>query len=51
MIMTDNKLTMKNKKEELFKGYFEANEQLNQMRQEQHLLFGVCGFLLIWVCL
>jgi hypothetical protein len=42
---------MKNKKEELFNGYSEANEQLKQMQQEQHLLFGVCGFLLIWVCL
>ena len=51
MIMTDNKLTMKNKKEELFNGYTEVNEQLKQMQQEQHLLFGVCGFLLIWVCL
>ena len=49
MIMT--KLTMKNKKEELYNGYFEANEQLKQMQQEQHLLFGVCGFLLIWMCL
>ena len=49
--MTDNKLTMKNKKEELLLGYSEATDELNQMKEQQHLLFVVCGILFILWCL
>lgn len=48
--MNETKLTLKNKKEELFNGYFEATEQLQQMKQQQRVLFGVCSVMIIlWV--
>lgn len=48
--MNETKLTLKNKKEELFNGYFKATEQLQQMKQQQRVLFGLSGLLIIlWV--
>jgi len=43
----DTQLTMKNKKEELFLAYFDASEEMRQIKQEQKILIGICSFLFI----
>ena len=40
-------LGMKNKKEELFLAYFDASEEMKQIKQEQKILIGICSFLFI----
>ena len=39
------KLSMKNKKEELYLGYFEAQEKVEEQQQQMKVLFGVCAVL------
>lgn len=46
MIMTKT-LSMKNKKEELLNAYSQSSEQLNQLQQQQKVLFALTGVLLL----
>lgn len=41
------KLTIRNKKDELLKGYISAQEEVQQLRQQQRVLFGVAGILIV----
>lgn len=42
-------LSMKNKKEELFLAYFDASEEMKQIKEEQKILIGICSLLFIFV--
>lgn len=41
-------LSMKNKKEELLSAYFDSLETINEMKQQQKILFIISGLLLIY---
>tara|TARA_B100001142_G_scaffold324184_1_gene375485 strand:- start:1084 stop:1236 length:153 start_codon:yes stop_codon:yes gene_type:complete len=41
-------LSMKNRKEELFNAYFEASDEMKQMKEEQKILIGICSLLFIF---
>ena len=42
-------LSMKNKKEELYLAYFDASEEMKQIKEEQKILIGICSLLFIFV--
>lgn len=41
-------LSMKNRKEELFNAYFEASDEMKQMKEEQKILIVICSVLFIF---